>query len=109
MKLQTLSIALLLAVSACAKPPASIVPSFVSDAGYRTMTCSQLTSELARVNAQLPSLEQQQSNAATGDAVGVFLVGVPISSLGGGDVEGQISRLRGERQTIQSVMISKSC
>lgn len=109
MKLHMLSVALVLTVAACAKPPASIGPSFVSDVGYRNMSCNQLTSELARVNTQLPPLVQQQSNAATGDAVGVFLVGIPVSSLGGGDVESQISRLRGERQTIESLIISKSC
>ena len=109
MKLQAISVIALLCLSACAKPPSSIAPAYVSDAGYKTMSCDQLAAELTRVNAQLPSLEQQQKNAATGDAVGVFLVGIPVSSLGGGDVEGQIARLRGERQTVQSTMIAKSC
>lgn len=109
MNFRVISAILILSVSACAKPPSSIVAAYVSDVGYKSMTCSQLSAELTRVNAQLPPLEQQQQNAATGDAVGVFLVGIPVSSLGGGDVEGQISRLRGERQTMETTMISKSC
>lgn len=109
MKHRYVAAAALLVLAGCAKPPSAIAPSYVSDVGFKALECNELSHELARINQQLPPLEQQQKNASTGDAVGVFLVGIPVSSLGGGDVEGQIARLRGERQTIENVMRSKGC
>lgn len=46
--------------------------------------------------AGLAALEKQQSSAATGDALGVFLIGVPTTSLTGGDKAGEIAVEKGK-------------
>ena len=40
-------------------------------------------------------VSNQQSKAASGDALGVFLIGVPVASLAGGDHEAEIAILKG--------------
>ena len=44
---------------------------------------------------RLAFVSNQQSKAATGDALGVFLIGVPVSSLAGNDNEAEIAILKG--------------
>ncbi len=39
-----------------------------------------------------------QSTTATNDAVGVFLIGLPLGSMGGGNREHEIARLKGACQ-----------
>ena len=45
--------------------------------------------------ARLAVLYQKQNSAATGDALGVFLIGVPVASLSGSDNEAEIAILKG--------------
>lgn len=47
-------------------------------------------------SAKLASLEQKQNGAATGDAIGVFLLMVPVSKLTGGDVAGELGASKGK-------------
>ena len=44
---------------------------------------------------RLATLYGKQDKAATGDALGVFLIGVPVSSLAGADNEAEIAILKG--------------
>jgi hypothetical protein len=44
----------------------------------------------------LATREAAQRSAVTGDALGVFLIGVPMSSLSGGDKAGQIGASKGK-------------
>ncbi|TPL00670.1 hypothetical protein FJ938_22000 [Mesorhizobium sp. B2-4-14] len=67
----------------CATPPDKI-------AGFPNAgPCTQADRE------RLAVLTNQQNKAATGDALGVFLIGVPVSSLSGGDHETEIAVLKG--------------
>lgn len=44
---------------------------------------------------RLATLTNQQSQAANRDALGVFLIGVPVASMSGGDHETEIAVLKG--------------
>ena len=46
------------------------------------------------------------AGAVTGDAVGVFLVGVPISSVTGGNKEGQIAASKGKVDALQARLLT---
>lgn len=83
-------------LAACAKSPESIVPVSMPGGMYDHMTCDQARAERLRLAEILAALETQQRSAATGDAVGVFLIGVPVSSLTGGDRAGLIAAERGK-------------
>jgi hypothetical protein len=75
-----LSLALL---AGCATPPERIAA--VPNAGPCT----------AGDRERLALLSSKQSRAATSDAVGVFLIGVPVASLSGADNEAEIAILKG--------------
>jgi hypothetical protein len=101
--------AVVLAISSCAKRPDAIVPADIPMAAYTNYSCEQLGQEMIKEQAALSAISKAQNDAATGDAVGVFLIGVPMSSTFGGDKEGQVSVAKGKVQAIQSAMMSKGC
>jgi hypothetical protein len=78
-------------------------------AAYTPSSCQSLARELVTEQQNLASVSKQQNDAATGDAVGVFLIGVPASSTFGGDKEGQVAVAKGKVQAIQNAMRSKNC
>ena len=97
-----------LALSACASPPSRIAPVAVATSEYNGLSCSQLANELARVSTDLEAAERRQRNAVAGDALTVFLVLVPASSLAG-DSEAEVARLKGEEIAIRNSLSRRSC
>lgn len=93
----------------CAKRPDAIVPVDIPMAAYTNLGCQSLAQEMVKEQANLASLSKQQNQAATGDAVGVFLLGVPASSTFGGDKEGQVAVSKGKVNAIESATRSKGC
>lgn len=102
-------LAVALALTACAKRPDAIVPADIPMQAYTAYDCNSLAIELAKEKAALSSVSKKQHDAATGDAFGVFLLGVPMSSTFGGDQEGNVAVAKGKVQAIESAMISKKC
>ena len=109
MKIQVSTLAMALALTACAKRPDAIVPADIPMQAYTSYDCNALAIELAKEKAALSSVSKKQHDAATGDAFGVFLLGVPMSSTFGGDQEGNVAVAKGKVQAIESAMISKQC
>ncbi|MBB4349316.1 hypothetical protein [Aliirhizobium cellulosilyticum] len=109
MKTKVMMLALALALSACAKRPDAIVPADIPMAAYTNLSCEQLAQEYLKEQTSLTAVSKQQHDAANGDAFGVFLIGVPMSSTFGGDKEGQVAVAKGKVQAIQSAMMSKGC
>ena len=96
-----LAMALGLGLAACAKAPSSIAP--VSMAGaYDKVSCKKASTMLEQERATLAALESQQKSARTGDAIGVFLILVPVSSLTGADREGAIATSKGKVLALES-------
>ena len=90
-----------LALSACAKSPDSIAPVSMGNA-YAGVSCQQAADQLRAERATLAALEGKQRGAVAGDAIGVFLVGIPVSSLTGGNVEGQIAASKGKALALEA-------
>lgn len=109
MKIQVVTLAVALAMSGCAKRPDAIVPAEIPMAAYAPQNCQSLSIELAKEKASLAAVSKKQHDAATGDAFGVFLIGVPMSSTFGGDNEGNVAVAKGKVQAIESAMLSKGC
>ncbi len=57
----------------------------------------------------MAAVSKAQNDAATGDAFGVFLIGVPMSSTFGGDKEGQVAVNKGKVQAIENALKAKGC
>jgi len=98
-----------LAASACAKKPESIAPAYVSQVPYQGWSCSQLGQEVVRVDAALTTASEQQDKARGNDIAGVILIGLPVSSLSGDNIAPQIANLKGQKQALEQVMITKNC
>jgi hypothetical protein len=91
-------------VGACAQRPDAIPP--VSMAGaYDGVTCRKASELLSGEREKLIALSKQQNSAATGDAFGVFLLGVPLSSVGGGDKAGEIGSTKGKIVALENRML----
>lgn len=99
----------MLVTAGCAKNPDAIAAISMPVNAYSGLTCGQLESEFQRSNSALQSRSAEQRSAATGDAVGVFLIGVPMSSLTGGDKEGLIAQHKGEVLAIQASQRQNGC
>lgn len=96
LNIQTLmASALLVFTAACSERPDAIAPVSMTGA-FDSMSCSTAKTYLASERVKLASLEKQQNSAATGDAIGVFLVLVPVSKLTGGDVAGELGASKGK-------------
>jgi len=88
-------------VAACAKSPESIMP--ISMAGaFDGTTCAAARALLATEAQSLATLNERQRGAVAGDAIGVLLIGVPMGSLTGNNVEGQIAATRGKVIALQA-------
>lgn len=77
------AIVLAAALSACATHPDKIKP-----AAYSGATCTDADRQ------RLASLSEEQKRTAKNDAVGVFLIGLPVGSMGGKDHGKEIARLK---------------
>ncbi|WP_311030919.1 hypothetical protein [Mesorhizobium koreense] len=96
-------------LSACAKNPESIAPMTMPINAYSGLDCRQLGSEHQKTSLQLQQVEAAQRQAVTGDAVGVFLIGVPVSSLSGSDRAGEVAQYKGEMVAIESAQRNRHC
>lgn len=97
------------ALSACAKSPESIAPSYVSTVPYESWSCDQLAQETVRVEQALAVASEQQEKARGNDVVGVLLIGLPVSSLSGDNVAPQVANLKGQKAALEQTMIRKNC
>lgn len=101
--------AAVIVVAGCAKRPETIAPAYVSTLPYQNLSCGQLAEEMARVNAAYTTAAQAQNDAATGDAWGVFLLGMPTSTLSGANVAAQVASLKGQQDALHQSAVRKNC
>lgn len=92
-------------LAACAQSPASIAPVSMGNA-YAGTSCRQAHADLVAERQQLAALESKQNGAVAGDAIGVFLIGVPVSSLTGGNVAGHIAASKGKVMALEARVAS---
>lgn len=97
-------LAILLTLTACATPPEKIAAVPMSGAEYSGQSCEQLIAAKATSTQSLAKLTKQQKDAVTGDAVGVLLIGVPVSSATGGDRETAIAVEKGRLAAIEGAI-----
>jgi hypothetical protein len=104
-----IGISTVLLAAGCAKRPDAIAPVAINENVFSMMSCEQIAVELAAERNKLAALSAQQNQAATGDAVGVFLIGVPASSAFGGDKEGELAVSKGMALAMENAQRAKAC
>lgn len=108
------SVAITLALGACASKPEDIATSYVSPLQYQQYDCNQMRMELARVTRHASELRGTLQKTASDDQgqVALSLLFWPtLFFLEGGDgVQAQeYARLKGERDALEQAAIGKSC
>ncbi len=101
--------ALAATLAACAKRPDAIAPVATTMAAYASLSCAELARAEEGEAKALAVLSDQQNSAATGDAVGVFLIGVPVSTVAGGDKAGEIAASKGRLEAMRQAATAKRC
>ena len=96
-------------VSACAKDPEQIAAVSMDDTTYARQNCTQLAKQEVYQEQLLKALSADQKKAKSGDAWGVFLLGLPISSMSGNDKETQIAVTKGRLDAIERQKSAKKC
>jgi hypothetical protein len=96
-------------LSACAKQPDQIAAVDIGADSYGRYSCQQLVSEKTKISQDLGNLSARQKSAANGDAWGVVLLGLPLSSMSGGDQEALIAVAKGKVQAIDRQIVAKRC
>ena len=91
----------LVALTACAKRPDSIDAFQMDGAQYKALSCKKLAQTKSKTQSQLDSMSAKQNSAATKGAWGVFFIGIPASSMMGGDREAAISVAKGQIDAIE--------
>lgn len=106
-KITLLSLAVAV-ISGCASRPESISASYVSHEKYIGNECTVLATNMADARAELGKYSDLQNEKANGDAVGVFLLGIPFSQLSG-DHEADVAKWKGEIEAIETAQIKNNC
>lgn len=97
--------AIALTLAACAPAPGSIAPVSMPGA-FEGVSCARALSILSDERAALASLEGQQNTALAGDSIGVMIIGLPLSSMMGGDVSGEIAATKGKIEALEQRLLS---
>lgn len=96
-------------LAACAQKPEAVAPAYVSQVSYQDWTCKQLAEEEVRLNEAYTTAAAQQNQARSNDIAGVILIGLPVSSLSGGNVAPQIASIKGQQEAVRKTMTTKDC
>lgn len=92
-------------VAGCAKGPDAIAPASMGNA-YDGIDCARAAAMRNESQIKLAALSKSQKAAQIGDAIGVFLIAVPVSSLVGDDNEGEIATEKGKINALDARLLT---
>lgn len=108
MKIYKIALTAVIALAAACTPrPEAIAPVSMTGA-FSSLSCAQANTQLTAERQNLAVVSEQQNRAATGDAIGVFLVLVPVSKLTGGDKAGEVGVAKGKVLALEQRLASCS-
>lgn len=93
----------------CAKAPEAVEPTKFDHQPYLRLSCSTLRKKEAEGTIAVNSLSAKQKAAADNDALGVFLLGLPLASMSGNDPEAQLSIAKGQLDAVKLAKAEKGC
>lgn len=100
-------------LGACASSANSIQATYVSPIKYQTYDCDQLRAEYGRVLSRSQSVNKEQDDTATGDAVamgvGLVVFWPALFFIDTDDQSEEVARLKGELDALETATIEKRC
>jgi hypothetical protein len=97
-----------LLLSGCATRANSVPPVSIAAADYRGLSCEDSRGQLVIARAKVNALSRRQNTAAVADAAAVFLFLLPLGSVFGADVAGELGEAKGEALALER-HIATSC
>jgi hypothetical protein len=91
-------------IAGCASRADSVAPIAMPSSNYKGLSCDDTKTALTQARSRQSALTESQNNAATGDAVGVLFVLLPVGSIFGADKEGQLAQAKGEVLALQGAV-----
>jgi uncharacterized lipoprotein NlpE involved in copper resistance len=85
----------------CASRASSVAPVSISSGDYAGLACTDARADLVLAREKENALTRRQNNAATADAASVFLFLLPLGSVFGADVEGELAQAKGETLALE--------
>lgn len=103
-----------LALCACAKSADDVTGSYISPLQYQNYSCQQLGEEAQRISARVAQTSGVQDKKRSNDQLATtaaIILFWPAAFLVSGDDQNtaELSRLKGEFETIEKVSIQKNC
>lgn len=68
---------------------------------YSGMDCAVARGELVTARERVNALSRRQNNAALADTAGVVLLFLPLGSIFGADVAGELAQAKGEQAALE--------
>ena len=96
-------------VSACAKQPEAVAPAHFDHRPMMQFSCASLRQKEQEGMVAVESFSAKQKAAADNDALGVFLLGLPLASMSGNDPETQLSIAKGQLNAVRLAKAEKGC
>lgn len=97
-----------LVLSACATRASGVAPVAVSAMDYSSLDCHQARAQLETTRSRVHALSRRQNNAAVADAASVVVFLLPLGSVFGAGVEGELAQAKGEQIALER-SISQRC
>tara|TARA_R110002124_G_scaffold173690_4_gene341313 strand:- start:8037 stop:8378 length:342 start_codon:yes stop_codon:yes gene_type:complete len=91
----------------CAGRASSIAPTAIASTDYSNMSCEASREALVGARAREAALARRQNRAATVDAAGVALLFLPLGSVFGGDVAGELAQAKGEVAALERHIVNR--
>ena len=88
-------------LAGCATRANSVAPVSISANEYATLNCADSRAALKVAQERQFALTRRQNNAATADAASVFLFLLPLGSVFGADVSGELGQAKGEALALE--------
>ena len=100
-------------LASCAVAPSKVTPAYVSPSKYSGYDCAQIQQEHNRLSKELADITKKQHDAYICDEVsfwvGMFLLWPVLFFMIGGDHEDELSKIKGDFETISALSIEKKC
>jgi len=109
MKLAIAITATSILLASCATSPERIEAAYISPEKYSGWSCEKIAGEEKRLSTTLSIAYAKQNGARTTDIIGWITFGVPLSTLSGQALDTEISRLKGERNSLKESSLKSNC
>ncbi len=96
-------------LAGCVASPEDIAPEYVQESRYEGWSCAQFATESARIDEVLTVASKQQDETRSSDAVGIFLLGLPLGTMTKDDLAPEIARLKGQREALDRGATKSRC